>query len=191
MESEEIKRIMRDIMNRQRLLTDMEYMFLNQFVRFIPAYCVRRFFYIKCGMRIGENSRIGYGTIVINPSKIKIGKRTIINEYCHLDGRAGIQIGNDSSISVSSMIITGTHIKDSKDFKYCEQKVTIADRVWLGSRAIILNGSYIQDEAIIGAGCVFKGIAKRGKVYIGNPAVCKGDRMLKGKYKLDYHPCFR
>lgn len=174
-----------------RLKGDAKYIFLNMFVNKIPCWTIRKKLYKSCGMQIGAGARIGIGTVVVGPENITIGKRSVINEFCHLDGRGGLKIGNDTSVSVYTTIITAGHDKDSEKFRFRASKTKIGDNVWIGARAIILEGSVIDDFAVIGAGCVFKGTAKRNEIYIGNKKSCYGNRNIQKNYELDYHPFFR
>ena len=57
--------------------------------------------------------------------------------------------------------------------------------------ALILDNSSVEDDVIVGAGCVFKGTAKKGYVYLGNPAIKYKERKLKAKYTIEYNPYFR
>ena len=82
-----------------KVLSDLQYILLNKFINQIPCWKLRKILYKRLGLTIGRNVRIGIGTIVINPSGIKIGDRSVINENCLLDGRGGLIIGHDTSIS--------------------------------------------------------------------------------------------
>lgn len=57
----------------RRMKYDFEYIFLNQLVRHIPFWTVRRFFYRAMGMTIGKGSRIGINTIVVSPGELPWG----------------------------------------------------------------------------------------------------------------------
>lgn len=175
----------------RRLLWDLQYVFLNSFVSYFPSWYVRRFFYFLFGMKLGRGCRIGIGTKVVTPKGIQIGERTIINEGCYLDGRDKIVIGNDSSISFGTVIITGSHAMNSEDFHYVGRTVVIEDHVWIGTHAIILDGSHIHSKAVIGAGSVFKGEAEESGVYVGNPPKLIKKRISECDYKINYHPFFR
>lgn len=48
--------------------------------------------------------------------------------------------------------------------------VTIGNNVFIGTKAIILKGTTIGDNCIIGAGSVVKGVFPEGVVIAGNPA---------------------
>ena len=172
-------------------LLDCQHIILNYFVANIPFWTIRRFFYRLFGMKIGKKSRILMKCFVQAPNQIEIGEGTVINEFCYLDGRGGLSIGKNVNISIYSMIITASHDRKSASFAYRTDNVEIGDNVWLGSRAIVLDGSRILDRAIIGAGCVFKGTAHEDTIYVGNPAIEIGNRELQGVYSQDYRPWFR
>lgn len=165
--------------------------FLNYVISAIPFWRIRLFFYRISGVRIGKGSRIGIHCKVSRPSKIVLGERTIINEFCYLDGRGGLKIGNDVSISMYSKIITASHYSNSSDFQYFEDGVAIEDHVWIGISAIILNGSIICRGSIIGAGAVFKGKSVVNGIYTGSPAKLVKIRNSDLKYVISFKPFFR
>ena len=104
----------------------LEYILLNHFVCHIPSWSIRKFFFVLFGIKIGKHSRIGMDTTIVCPKKIKIGYNTIINEKCHLDGRGKLEIGNNTSISFGTVIITATH--QLSDFAYREENGSFKDR---------------------------------------------------------------
>lgn len=167
-----------------QLYGDLRWLWLNGIVNKIPFWPIRWLFYIMCGMKIGKNSRIGIRTIIIYPKNIKIGSGVIINEDCYLDGRGSLDIGDNTSISIYSKIVTASHSKSSPTFEYHSNKTVIGENVWIGTGAIILDNSNIADECVISAGSVFKGTSEKGKVYVGNLANPLYDRNLKQSYKL-------
>lgn len=174
-----------------RVIYDLQYIVLNKFVNQIPCWNLRKRIYKKFGVIMGKGSRIGIGTIVLGPDKIKIGDRSIINENCLLDGRGGLVIGHDTSISSYSKILTASHRNNSPNFDYYTQKTKIGNNVWIGTAAVILNGSVLEDYVIIGAGAVMKGNAKEKFVMVGNPAKYLKKRDLTQAYHLKYNAYFR
>lgn len=171
--------------------SDCKYILINGVVNRIPIWNVRAFFYRLAGMKIGKDSRILLGTRVMNPADIEIGERTIINEECILDGRGGLVIGNDVSISIQSMILTGSHDSSSENFQYTTHKVTIKDNAWLCSRSIVLPGAQIGKASIIAAGCVFRGVADDNYIYGGIPSKKIGYREGVFQYHLKWTPPLR
>ena len=170
---------------------DLKYIFINYFVSNIPCWWIRRFFLKIFGMKIGKGSRIHMKCTIVSPKGIEIGDRTIINEYCYLDGRGGLKIGDDSSISIFSMLITGSHDKGSDEFSYIPGTIVIENNVWLGARSIVLQDSVVRNKAIIGAGSVFKGVSDENSIYLGMPARKTSELKLNSEYHLSYKSYFR
>ena len=48
--------------------------------------------------------------------------------------------------------------------------VSIGDNVFIGAKAILLPGTKIENNVIVGGGSVVKGILEAGSIYAGNPA---------------------
>lgn len=177
----QLKRVKRVFLIAHR---ELSYILINKIINKIPSWHIRKLFYLLYGMKIGKGTRINAGTIIDTPKKVIIGERCVINENAYLDGRGGLTIGNDVSISIYSKIITASHYADSDTFQYYNDPVVIHDNVWLGVGVIVLNGSTLNKNSIIGAGSVFKGTAEEDGIYVGNPAKMIRKRKLKNEYKL-------
>ena len=175
----------------REILNGLYYIYLNYFVNHIPSWCIRKILYQLAGMNIGTGSRIMMTCVVLSPSNIKIGNNTVINEHCFIDGRGGLEIGDNCSISVYSMIITGSHDIKSNEFKYITFPVIIKNHVWLCARSIIISPSRIESYCVFSAGSVFSGVSQTRMVYKGNPAVIKKRRMLNSDYEQKWSPFFR
>lgn len=178
--------------NWNRVKYDLEYIILNRFVNCIPSWTIRRFFYKYYGMKIHTGARIGIGTVVVYPSGIEIGHRSIVNENCFIDGRGGLRIGRDTSISTYTKIVTGSHDYNSDTFEHIRKLTIIGDRVWIGINAVILDGSRIKNRSVIGASSVVKGLVEEDSIVIGNPAKPVKKRQLNNKrFRMQYYPYFR
>ena len=176
----------------KNFVLDFIFIFYSYFVCNIPCWSLRRFFYKIGGMQIGEKSRIMMKTVIIKPWRIKIGNNSYINEACHIGARGGVEIMDNVSVSIGTMIITGTHDSQSENFKYKEEYIKIENNVWIGARCIILPGVVLKKDCLIGAGStVKKGIYKEDGFYSGVPARYISQRKLKGEYTLYWSPFFR
>lgn len=175
----------------RRMKYDSSYMILNHFVSHIPAWFIRKAFYKLYGMKIGKGARISISTKVVSPERIRIGERTVINEMCYLDGRGGIEIGNDCSISFGVTLITGSHLANDPDFKYYTKPICIEDHVWIGAHTSILDGSTVKRLSVVGACSVIKGVTEESGIYVGNPARMIKKRKCTGEYQIEYKPYFR
>lgn len=168
---------------------DFGYIYLNSFVNHIPCWSIRKMLYRFAGMKIGKNARIGWKTIVIKPSEITLGEGCIVNEYCYLDGRGGLVLGNNVSISIYSKFISASHDLQSKDFHYASGPIVVEDCVFVGAGAIVLENSHLKEGAVLGAGSVFKGTAEEYIMYYGNPAHAQKARNGDLHYSLK-HDCY-
>ena len=73
----------------------------------------------------------------------------------------------------SDVVITDSDwhgIYDRTDYVAKPLPVTIAKNVWIGERSIILKGTEIGENSIIGAGSVVSGKVPANVIYAGNPA---------------------
>ena len=148
---------------------DMFYIIINYFVAYIPFWSVRKQLYRLFGMKIGKGSRIAMRCIILGRKGchgIEIGEDNVINEYCLLDGRSGLKIGNSNSISMYAKLYSGTHRTNSETFEYIGRETIIANNTWIGTSAILLPGSVVNDFSVISANSLFNGKTERGGGYI-------------------------
>lgn len=165
------------------IIRDLLYLFTNYFVAYIPVWWLRKIFYIILGMKIGKGTRICMKCIIMSPWKVTIGKNTMVNEFVLLDGRGGLKIGDNCSLSMWSVVYTASHSSKSSDFSYYSKPTEIKNCCWIGTRAVVMPGSILNDRTIVSVNSVLKGITEKGGVYIGNPAEKKYKRDLKIDYE--------
>lgn len=121
--------------------------------------------------------------------ELTIGEYTGINENTNIRCAEKISIGAFNMISYECLIFdNNTHEilsheerrkQTIKDFPYIglehnkanSASVYIGNDVWVGQRAVILKGSVIEDNAIVGTGAVVAGKTISGNsIAVGNPA---------------------
>ncbi len=166
------------------------YYVYNTIVTRVPAYGVRHW-YLRTvfGVRLGPGSSIHMGCFVTG-GNITIGKNSVVNRNCFLDGRAGIDIGDNASISAETCIITLGHDPRSPDFSTTGEKVVIGDYAWIGMRALILPGVRLGRGCIAGAGSVVTKSFDDFSIVAGNPAKKIGQRPTDLRYDPRYFPYF-
>jgi maltose O-acetyltransferase len=128
--------------------------------------------------------------VFIDGKNINIGDNTVINRSCYLDCRGTLVIGDNVSISPHVHIITVSHDMDSPFFENVFTKVEIQDYVWIGSRAIILQGVKIGKGAVVGAGSVVTKNVEPFTFVAGVPAVKIKERNRKLEYNPMWFPLF-
>lgn len=103
---------------------------------------------------IGNNCRLN-GVYIHAKSRIIIGSNTVI--------AAGVNIIDSNGHQVTSGNRTSGRDKP--------EEIIIGENVWIGLNAIILKGTRIGNNSIVGAGSVVKGIFPNNVIIQGNPAV--------------------
>lgn len=109
----------------------------------------------------------------VKNATISIGNNTRIN---------GAYIHAQDSITLGSncVVASGVNIIDTNGHELYSynrtinrdkpEQIEIGDNVWIGLNAIILKGTTIGDNSVVGAGSVVKGNFPANSLIVGNPA---------------------
>jgi len=125
----------------------------------------------------GYHAGMPFSTTLLVDAKdamIAIGNNTRINgAYIH--SQKEIVIGENC------VIASGVNIIDSNGHKLYSsnrtngrdmpETIRIGNNVWIGLNSIILKGTEIGDNSVVGAGSVVKGSFPKDSLIVGNPAV--------------------
>ena len=109
-------------------------------------------------LRIGNNSSIGYGTI------ISVAKEVTIGDNCMISPNCVIMDSDDHPISPQRRLLE--EAVDKKDVL----PVRIGNNVWICSYCVILKGVTIGDNSVISAHSVITKNVMENCIYAGNPA---------------------
>ena len=113
-------------------------------------------------MRDGAKIRVRKGAIC------KIGSNTSINSNNMIVCRQEIIIGNDVQLSPNVQIYDHDHDfrvdGGIKARKYKTSSIIIGNNVWIGANSVILRGTKIGDNSVIGAGCIVKGVVQKNTI---------------------------
>jgi len=170
----------------------------NQVIANIPIASLRHQWYRHVnGVEIGEGSTVlmqaylyvGIGRRKNKPG-ISIGKHTVISRQCCLDGRGGLRIGDNVSISPGVWLLTDEHDMNDPTFGESFAPIEIDDYAWLGSRALVLPGVKIGRGAVVAAGAVVTKDVAPLQIVGGVPAKPLGTRSSDLSYVLNFRPAF-
>lgn len=162
----------------------------NGFITNMPFYCLRHWYLRRVlKISIGPGSSIHMGCFFTGKA-ISIGKCSIINRNVYLDGRGGLYIGSNVSISPHVYLLTLDHDPQSKDFATKIGPVRIDDYSWIGARATIVPGVSLGKGCVIGAGAVVTKNVAEYVIAAGVPAKPIGQRNRNLEYDLNYFPYF-
>lgn len=122
---------------------------------------------------LGPDESVGWE--VIENSKIKIGKNTLIGAFSIINGQGGVLIGDNVLIGPRVTIVPINHKYLNttvliKNQGYEAKGIYIDDNVWIGAGAIILDGVKIGKGSVIGAGSIVTKEIPPYSLAFGNPA---------------------
>lgn len=125
-----------------------------------------------------------YAMILPHGGEVIIDRDSTVGCFSVLYGHGGLKIGKFVRISSHVVIVTSEHIFDDIEKPICFQGlscigVEIADNVWIGAGARILDGVMIGTGAVIGAGSVVTKPVNPYDIVAGVPAKVIGNRKYK------------
>lgn len=109
-------------------------------------------------LKIGNNSTLGYGTV------ISISKEVTIGDNCLIAPNCIIMDSDDHPINPNKRLTGNGITKDEI------KSVSIGNNVWIGSYCSILKGVNIGENSIISAHSVITKDVLPNCIYAGNPA---------------------
>jgi acetyltransferase-like isoleucine patch superfamily enzyme len=134
------------------------------------------------GIRIGNNVSIHRNTIIECTGVIRnlgigleIGDNVGIAQNCFIQVRGKVTIGNDVIFGPGVYLFSENHNFDDPDLPVLVQGetrkgVVIEDGVWIGSRAVILDGVRICKNSIVAAGSIVNKDVPAYSIVAGVPA---------------------
>lgn len=133
--------------------------------------------FISLVKKCGEDLIVFDMPKMFSPEKISVGNGLKLNSNVFLNGRSGITIGNDVTISYGAKILSTGYDLDvffcTGERVHMEDKpIIIGDHCWICTDAIVLPGVKITGEyVVVAAGAVVtKDITESKVVVAGNPA---------------------
>ena len=156
-------------------------------VGLVPSHHIRRYVYRSLGAEIGKNVVFHFRTEVRGLHRLKIGDGTIIGDNALLAAQRGLTIGKNVNLSSNVSIYSGAHDHRDPYFRSTPattRPITIGDRAWIGSNAIILTGVNIGEGAVVCAGAVVTKDVEPYAVVAGIPAKKVNERPHDLRYEF-------
>jgi len=115
-------------------------------------------------IRIHSGSKIK----VRRGASLSIGAGAKINYNCMIVCRRSISIGEKCEFGPGVLVYDHDHDYrvglEKKEYKCSD--VVIGNRVWIGANTVILRGTVIGDDCVIGAGSIVKGDVPSNTVFV-------------------------
>lgn len=107
---------------------------------------------------------------VYKGGRLRIGNNVHFSQGCIISCHKELTIGDDVIVGHYAFIGDGDHTNKPKwvNGKIKSKPVKIGNNVWIGTKATILKGSRIEDNAVVGANTVVSNKKiEKGEVYTG------------------------
>jgi acetyltransferase-like isoleucine patch superfamily enzyme len=106
---------------------------------------------------------------------IQVGDDVSFNPGVIVYGHGGVRIGNSTRIAAGVVIVAGNHNFQDKNTPIMKQGltcngITIGNDVWIGARAVVLDGISLGDGCVVAAGAVVTRSFATNSVIGGVPA---------------------
>ena len=160
----------------------------NRLVTHIPYNPLRIWWLRRLGAQLGENVYMFGSSEVLAPFRLVISGNCHIGRYCQIDARGDIHVGTNVVIAGHCLLITADHDPEDSGFAGRVGSITIADRVWMGSRSIILRGVTIGEGAVVASGAIVTRDVPPWSIVAGVPAKVIGKRSTDQTYEIDGGP---
>lgn len=108
---------------------------------------------------------------------LEIGEGTYFNRNCMISAHERVTIGKHCMFGPGVKIFDNNHVHSPESGvsgKLITGAISIGDYSWVASDAIILKGTHIGKNCVIGAGCIV-----RGEIPDGSVVVNKQDVMIR------------
>ena len=118
------------------------------------------------GIEIGENTLVMhhaelhvYNFRDLSQSGIRIGRESLIGEFCVIRGTGGVSIGDRVYLSPMVHVYSNSHVFSDPEVCFIDQGITtqgvvIEDECWIGAMAVILDGVTVGHNSVVAAGAV-------------------------------------
>lgn len=160
----------------------------NRFITHVPSNYLRLQALRALGASLGPHTYLFGGSEVLRPHKLVIRGNVHVGRFCQLDARGGIELGRNVVIASHTLLITADHDAQDPMFAGRLAPICLGDRVWIGSRCIVLKGVSIGEGAVIAAGSVVTSDVEPWTIVGGVPAAKIGARSSEQRYEIDYGP---
>lgn len=103
------------------------------------------------GAQLAPGAFIRHRVRIHLPWKLSVGANSWVGEGVWILNLEPVTIGANTCISQDVFLCTGSHDHRSPTFEYDNAPISIGDGVWIATRATVLRGVTVGDNATIGA----------------------------------------
>jgi len=123
---------------------------------------------------VGDRVEIGERTTVVAlpGAHVVIGDDVFISGSCIIAAADLVEIGSESMLAEMVCVRDHDHDPDfpPRSGALLVEPLRIGARVWLASKASVVRGGQVEDDAVIGAHALVNRVVPAGSVAVGVPA---------------------
>lgn len=129
-------------------------------------------------------AKIGHGVVIKPKVNIKYPWKLIIGNYCWIgenvwiDNLDQVILENHVCISQSAFLECGNHNYKRPEFDLMIAPIILKEGSWVGARSCVAPGVTLESHAILSLNSTATKDLKAYKIYAGNPAVFKKERVV-------------
>lgn len=119
---------------------------------------------LEKGVRVHSGTKIK----IRKNAKLFMGADAKINYNCIIACHDSVSIGEGTEFGPSVYVYDHDHDYRAglKENKFLSAPVEIGKNCWIGANTVILRGTKLGDDCVVGAGCVIKGEYPAGSVIV-------------------------
>jgi acetyltransferase-like isoleucine patch superfamily enzyme len=176
----------------KNFISEFRIWFCNFVIAYVPFHFIRLAYYRNImRFKIGKGSTINLGCQFNTPGQFEMMENSTVNQFCHLDNRGGITIGNNVSVSPKVSLVSADHDVNDPECPGRTGPIILEDYVFVGYNAIILKDCILKRGSVLGARSLLTKSTFPCGIYFGNPAKLAKYRdenfTYSGKYIRLFH----
>lgn len=140
---------------------------------------LKRFWLRVFGAQLGVGMVIKPQVKIKYPWKLTIGNHCWIGERVWIDNLDQVTLEDHVCISQGALLQCGNHNYKTSTFDLMLAPITLKEGSWIGARSCVAPGVSVGSHAILTMGSIATKNLEPYKIYTGNPAVCKKDRIFE------------
>ena len=110
----------------------------------------------------------GHAAIIVDDGgRLQIGSRVYFNEDLMISAKSSVTIGDGCRFGPSVKIFDNDHVFDAENGvsgKHASEAISIGSHCWIAANVVILKGTQIGNNCVVGAGTVVHGVIPDGSI---------------------------
>ncbi|MDX1652577.1 MAG: WcaF family extracellular polysaccharide biosynthesis acetyltransferase [Brumimicrobium sp.] len=143
-----------------------------------PSSSIKIYWLKVFGAKIGKGVVIKPKVNIKYPWKLIIGNHCWIGEEVWIDNLDTVTLEDNVCISQGALLQCGNHNYKKPSFDLMIAPITLKEGSWVGARCNVAPGVKIDSHAVLSMGSTATKDLEAYKIYAGNPAVFKKDRVI-------------